>query len=432
MTIAKAAVIGAGVMGSGIAAQIANAGVPVVLLDIVAKGATNRNAIAEGAVAKMLKSDPAVFMHPKNARLVTTGNLEDHLELLKDCDWIVEAVLENPGIKRALYEKLDTVRKPGSIVSSNTSTIPLALLVKDRPAEFQGDFLITHFFNPPRYMRLLELVAGPATRQEAVSEIANFCDVALGKGVVRCKDRPGFIANRIGGMWMQAAINATLDLGLTVEEADAVMGRPFGMPKTGIFALLDLVGIDLMPHIAASMKQTLPADDPYVRILRFPPLFQTMIDTGYTGRKGKGGFYRLNRDGGGRVKEAIDLKTGDYHPATEPRLESLAAARDPGALLRHPDRGGEFARRVLGQTLAYAAMLIPEIADDIVAVDEAMRLGYAWKFGPSTAPTGRSSARRACCCSPTSSGARSRWRRTARRACGMSATASFASSSTAR
>ncbi len=382
MTIAKAAVIGAGVMGSGIAAQIANAGVPVVLLDIVAKGATNRNAIAEGAVAKMLKSDPAVFMHPKNARLVTTGNLEDHLELLKDCDWIVEAVLENPGIKRSLYEKLDTVRKPGSIVSSNTSTIPLALLVKDRPAEFQGDFLITHFFNPPRYMRLLELVAGPATRQEAVNEIARFCDVALGKGVVRCKDRPGFIANRIGGMWMQAAINATLDLGLTVEEADAVMGRPFGMPKTGIFALLDLVGIDLMPHIAASMKQTLPADDPYVRILRFPPLFQKMIDDGYTGRKGKGGFYRLNREGGGRVKEAIDLKTGDYHQAMEPRLESLAAARDPGALLRHPDRGGEFARRVLGQTLAYAAMLVPEIADDIVAVDEAMRLGYAWKFGP--------------------------------------------------
>ncbi len=359
MTIKKAAVIGAGIMGSGIAAQIANAGVPVVLLDIVPKGATNRNAIAEGAVAKLLKSDPAAFMHPKNARLVTTGNLEDDIALLKDCDWIVEAVLEDPGIKRALYQKLEAVRKPGSIVSSNTSTIPLALLVKDMPASFQGDFLITHFFNPPRYMRLLELVAGPATRQDAASEIADFCDVVLGKGVVRCKDRPGFIANRIGGLWIQAAINAALDLGLTVEEADAV------------------------PHVAASMKQTLPADDPYIRMLRFPPLFQTMIDTGYTGRKGKGGFYRLNREGGGRVKESIDLKTGTYRPSAEPRLDSLAAAaRDPGALLHHPDRGGEFARRVLLQTLAYAAMLVPEIADDIVAVDEAMRLGYAWKLGP--------------------------------------------------
>lgn len=383
MTIQKVAVIGAGVMGSGIAAQVANAGLPVVLLDIVPKGAANRNAIAEGAVAKLLKSDPAAFMHPKNARLVTTGNLEDDLALLKDCDWIVEAVLEDPAVKRALYQKLDAVRKPGSIVSSNTSTIPLALLVKDMPAAFQGDFLITHFFNPPRYMRLLELVVGPATRQDAARDIAGFCDVALGKGVVRCKDRPGFIANRIGGLWIQAAINAALDLGLTVEEADAIMGRPFGMPKTGIFALLDLVGIDLMPHVAASMKQTLPADDPYIRMLRFPPLFQTMIDTGYTGRKGKGGFYRLNREGGGRIKESIDLKSGTYHPSKEPLLDSLAAAaRDPGVLLRHPDRGGEFARRVLVQTLSYAALLVPEIADDIVAVDEAMRLGYAWKLGP--------------------------------------------------
>jgi 3-hydroxyacyl-CoA dehydrogenase len=382
MTIKKAAVIGAGIMGSGIAAQIANAGVPVVLLDIVPQGAANRDVIAEAAVARLLKSDPAAFMHPRNARLVATGNLEDDLGLLGDCDWIVEAVLEDSGVKRALYRKLDAVRKPGSVVSSNTSTIPLAILVEDMPASFQGDFLITHFFNPPRYMRLLELVAGPATRREAAREIAGFCDVALGKGVVRCKDRPGFIANRIGGLWIQAAINAALDLGLTVEEADAIMARPFGMPKTGIFGLLDLVGIDLMPHVAASMKQTLPADDPYIRMLRFPPLFQTMIDAGHTGRKGKGGFYRLDRAGGGRVKESIDLTTGLYRPSSAPLLDSLAAARDPGALLRHADRGGEFARRVLFQTLAYAAMLVPEIADDIVAVDETMRLGYAWKLGP--------------------------------------------------
>ena len=317
--------------------------------------------------------------------LVTTGNLEDHLDLLKDCDWIVEAVLEDPGIKQALYATLEGVRKPGSVVSSNTSTIPLADLVKDMPDTFRHDFLITHFFNPPRYMRLLELVAGPETRPEAVAEIGQFCDVALGKGVVRCKDRPGFIANRVGGMWVQAAINAALDLGLSVEEADAIMGRPFGMPKTGIFALLDLVGIDLMPHVGASMKRTLPAGDPYAKKIRFPDLFQKMIDDGYTGRKGKGGFYRLNRAGGGKVKEAIDLKTGEYRVAAEPRLDSLVAAataRDPSALLRHPDRGGQFARRVLGQTLAYAALLVPEIADDIVAVDEAMRLGYAWKLGP--------------------------------------------------
>ena len=381
MAIGKAAVLGAGVMGSGIAAQIANAGTQVVLLDIVPKTGTNRNAIAEGAVARLLKAEPAAFMHPGNAKRVTTGNLEDHLDLLKDCDWIVEAVLEDPGVKQALYQRVEAIRKDGSIVSSNTSTIPLAVLTGDMPERFRRDFLITHFFNPPRYMRLLELVAGPQTRADAPSEIARYCDVALGKGVVRCKDTPGFIANRIGGMWMQSAINAAVELGLSVEEADAIMGRPLGFPKTGIFGLLDLVGLDLMPHIGASMKRLLPADDAYVRGMREHPLFARMIAEGYTGRKGKGGFYRLNRDGGGRVKEAIDLATGAYHVERRPQLGSLDA-RTVGALLAHDDRGGAFAGRVMVETLGYAASLVPEIAEDVAAVDEAMRLGYAWKFGP--------------------------------------------------
>jgi 3-hydroxyacyl-CoA dehydrogenase len=382
-TIKKAAVIGAGVMGSGIAAHIANAGVPVVLLDIVPKSAANRNAIAEGAVQKLLKSDPAAFMHPKNAQLVTAGNLEDHLDLLKECDWIVEAVLEDLSVKQALYRKLDTVRKDGAIVSSNTSTIPLKNLLAETPSEFARNFLITHFFNPPRYMRLLEIAAGPATRPEAVQAIGEFCDVRLGKGVVRCKDTPGFIANRIGSFWIQAAIKAAMDLGLDVEEADAVMGRPFGIPKTGVFGLIDLVGLDLMPHVSRSLQATLPKGDAYQASAGMPALFERMIAEGYTGRKGKGGFYRLNRSNGARVKEAIDLRTGEYRPARKPALESLeVGARKPAALLAHPDKGGEFARRVMGATLAYAASLVPEIADDIVAVDRGMKLGYAWKMGP--------------------------------------------------
>src|SRR5690242_10512326 len=251
MTIRKAAVIGAGVMGGGIAAQIANAGVPVVLLDIVKPGAAKRSAIAEDAVARLLKADPAAFMHPRNARLVTAGNLEDDLGLLAECDWIVEVVLEDLAVKRAIYEKLERHRKAGSIVSSNTSTILLRDLVEGMPERFQRDFCITHFFNPPRYMRLLEIVRGPKTRSDAVAALEEFCDVRLGKGVVHAKDTPGFIANRIGGMWLQAAVGAAMDLGLTVEEADAIMGRPFGFPKTGVFALLDLVGIDLMPHVAS-------------------------------------------------------------------------------------------------------------------------------------------------------------------------------------
>ncbi len=382
--IRKVAVLGSGVMGGGIAAQVANAGVEVVLLDIVPKGATNRNQVAEAAIARLLKASPAAFMHPRNARLVTPGNLEDHLPLLAECDWIVEVVLEDLAIKRAIYEKVEQHRKAGSIVSSNTSTIPLRDLVAGLPERFQRDFCITHFFNPPRYMRLLEVVRGPKTRTDAVETLEEFCDVRLGKGVVHAKDTPGFIANRIGGMWMQAAVNAAMDLGLTVEEADAIMGRPFGFPKTGVFALFDLVGIDLMPHVAASMRRTLPPDDLYIRNLREPELIKKMIAEGLTGRKGKGGFFRLTKTpDGGRAKEAIDLKTGQYRKSEEPQLESIREGkRNLAALLAHADRGGEFARRVMALTLAYAAALVPEISDDIVGVDEAMRLGYAWKWGP--------------------------------------------------
>ena len=384
MAIEKAAVLGAGVMGAQIAAHLANAGVPVMLLDMVPQGADNRNALAEGAVARMLKAEPAPFVHKRAARLVTPGNLEDHLDGLAEADWIVEAVIEDLEIKRALYEKVEAVRKDGSLISSNTSTIPLARLIDGLPERFANDFLITHFFNPPRYMRLLELVAGAKTRPEALAILEDFADRRLGKGVVVCHDTPGFVANRIGTFWMQCAVVAAEDLGLSVEEADAVMSRPVGIPKTGVFGLLDLIGLDLMPKVDASMAALLPEDDAYQGLRRDWPLLQRMIGDGYTGRKGKGGFYRLNRSGGGRVKEAIDLGSGDYAPARKPVLESLDAAKHGGlpALVAQPDRGGQFAWTVLSQTLAYAASLVPEIAGDIVAVDRAMRLGYNWKEGP--------------------------------------------------
>src|SRR5579859_1627003 len=218
--IRQVAIIGAGVMGAAIAAHVTNAGLPVVLLDIVSKDPNDRSAIAKGAVEKMLKTEPAPFMSPRNAKLITTGNLEDDLNLLADFDWIVEAIIENLKIKHDLYAKLETVRKEGSIVSSNTSTIPLRNLIEGRSDAFQRDFAITHFFNPPRYMRLLELVSGSKTSPDVTETLAKFCDVALGKGVVRCHDTPGFIANRIGMMWMQAGLNSAEDSGLSVEEAD--------------------------------------------------------------------------------------------------------------------------------------------------------------------------------------------------------------------
>ncbi len=384
MAIEQAAVLGAGVMGAQIAAHFANAGVPVLLLDVVPEGAGNRNALAEGAVRKMLKTEPAPFVAKRAARLVACGNLEDDLARLAEADWIVEAVVENLAVKRGLYERVEAARKPGSIVSSNTSTIPLEKLVEGLPARFAEDFLISHFFNPPRYMRLLELVTGPATRAEAVAEVREFADRRLGKGVVDCHDRPGFVANRIGIFWMQCGVVAAQDHGVSVEEADAVLSRPVGIPKTGLFGLLDLVGLDLHPKVDASMAALLGEDDAYHAWRRPWPLLERLIAEGYTGRKGKGGFYRLDRSGGKRVKEALDLATGDYAPAGRPALESLDAAKAGGlkALVAHPDRGGQFAWTVLSHTLAYVAALVPEVADDIVAVDRAMTLGYNWNDGP--------------------------------------------------
>jgi 3-hydroxyacyl-CoA dehydrogenase len=383
MEINKVAVIGAGVMGAGIAAHMANAGVPVVLLDIVPEGAANRSVIAETAVKKLLKTEPAAFMHKRNAKLVTSGNIEDHLELLAGCDWIIEAVIERLDIKQDLYRKIDAVRKPGSLVSSNTSTIPLDRLVAGTPAGFAEDFLITHFFNPPRYMRLLEIVKGERTRDQALADLRLFCDHRLGKGIVDCKDTPGFIANRIGIYWIQTAVLEAFRMGVSVETADAVIGKPVGIPKTGVFGLSDLVGLDLMPHLMQSLKATLPADDPFFEVAEIPPLLERMIADGYTGRKGKGGFYRINREGGGKVKESIDLQSGEYRVSVKPSLESVAASKQGvRALLEHPDEGGRYAWRVLSKVLSYAASLVPEINDHLYAVDEAMRLGYAWKYGP--------------------------------------------------
>ena len=383
-TIEKVAVIGAGVMGAGIAAHFANAGVAVRLLDIVPKGSAERNIVAEGAIKTLLSSDPAPLMHKRNAERITPGNIDDHLSLLADCDWIVEAVIERIDIKRELYGKLEAVRKDGSVVSSNTSTIPLGQLTDGMPARFRQDFLITHFFNPPRYMRLLELVAGPEARPDAITAVQNFADSALGKTVIECKDTPGFIANRIGTYWLQNAVITAIDEGVTIEEADAVIGRPMGIPKTGVFGLLDMVGLDLMPHVLRSLAGTLPPDDPLQAIYREPEMVEEMIAAGYTGRKGKGGFYRLDSSSGERVKQARDLKTGEYRNATQPKLASVAAAKKGGlkALVEHGDKGGHYGWHVLAGTLSYTAQLATEIADDITAIDAAMRLGYNWKYGP--------------------------------------------------
>jgi 3-hydroxyacyl-CoA dehydrogenase len=366
----RIAVIGAGVMGSGIAAQIANAGVPVLLLD--------RGDIAAKALAQAEKTSPAPFMDKAAMRLVQTADSDSQLDQIADCDWIIEVIVERLDIKQALYRRIDAVRRPNAVVSSNTSTIPLAQLIEGMPDSFAAQFMITHFFNPPRYMRLLELVSGPRTNAAALDRVRAFCDVALGKTPVGCNDTPGFIANRIGTYWMQVALNAALDLNLTVEQADAAMGKPAGIPKTGVFGLLDLIGLDLMPHIVDSLRHTLPETDPFHATIRDWPVLAKLIAGGFTGRKGKGGFYRMDRTGGGKRMLALDLATGEYRAEHKASI----AERDLPALLAAKNPTGEYARRVLGATLAYAAMLVGEVADDIVAIDAAMRLGYNWKRGP--------------------------------------------------
>ncbi|HIV78528.1 MAG TPA: enoyl-CoA hydratase/isomerase family protein [Candidatus Sphingomonas excrementigallinarum] len=382
-TINKVCVIGAGVMGAGIAAQVANAGVPVLLLDIVPKDGGDRDAVAKGAVAKMLKTEPAPFMSPAAAKLVETGNIEDHLDKVAECDWIVEAVVERLDIKQALYAKLETLKRPGTAVSSNTSTIPLGHLVEGRSEQFKNDFLITHFFNPPRYMRLIEIVTSVHTDAGVAAKVEQFVDHRMGKRIVRAKDTPGFIANRIGTYWLAVAINAAMDQGLTVEEADQIGGRPMGVPKTGIFGLIDLVGIDLMPLLAKSLSSTLPEGDAYFDTIRPLPLVDKMIAEGFTGRKGKGGFYRLDRKPDGtKAKQAIDLKTGGYRAEKKPERLPGRAEKDLAALVATPGKVGDYAWAILGPVLSYAAGLVGEAADDVVAIDDAMKLGYNWKFGP--------------------------------------------------
>ncbi|SFF73289.1 3-hydroxyacyl-CoA dehydrogenase [Novosphingobium sp. CF614] len=381
-SINKVCVIGAGTMGAGIAAQVANAGVPVLLLDIVPKDGANRNAIAEGAVARMLKTEPAPFMSKAAAKLVETGNIDDHLDKIATCDWVIEAVIERLDIKQNLYARLEAVKRPGTAVSSNTSTIPLVNLVEGRSEAFKRDFLITHFFNPPRYMRLLEIVTGPDTDAEVAAKVEAFADVAMGKSVVHGKDTPGFIANRIGTYWIQLGLNAAFDMGLSVELADAIAGPPMGVPKTAIFGLVDLVGIDIMPHLQVSLTATLPKDDSYHAIAIDHPLIRRMIAEGYTGRKGKGGFYRINKEMG-RRKEAIELTTGEYRAAAKPLGPTGPAAKgDLRALVETKGPIGEYAWAVMGETLAYAAGLVPAAAADVVAIDDAMKLGYNWKAGP--------------------------------------------------
>ena len=384
-TIDKVAVIGSGVMGAGIAAHCANAGCEVLLLDIVQEESQDRSSVARNAIKMMHKANPEMLMHKRNAKRITPGNIEDDLHLLKDYDWVVEVIIENLEIKRNLYSKLSDYIGSNTILSSNTSTIPRSELVSELPEDISSRFLITHFFNPPRYLPLLEVVTSSEVNDDVVSRFCNFADRRLGKRVTMCNDRPGFIGNRLGVYFVQRAIKATLEHGLSVEQADAMLGRPIGLPKPGVFALMDLIGIDLIPKVGQSLQSRLDEEDPFHKITGpGEDIIMSMIEEGYTGRKGKGGFYRLNRDDGKKVKEARDLSSGEYRKAN--RRAAFPSAkmgkRGLSALMDCDDDGARFVTDVLLDALAYAAFIVPDVSDDIYSIDGAMKVGYNWKKGP--------------------------------------------------
>ena len=305
MDIKKVVVIGSGTMGSGIAAHLCNAKIPVTLLDLTTE-------ISEKARDRIFKSKPPLLLDKSQIENIKVGNINDDFQVVEDADWVVEAVVERIDVKHNIYEKIFNNRKIGAIVSSNTSSIPIKVLSEKLTEEEKKDFCITHFFNPVRYMGLLEIVKNENNDLAKINSLKKFCEVELGKGAIVCNDTPGFLGNRIGVFAMQVAMTEAFKMKLSIEEADAIFGRPMGIPKTGVFGLYDLIGIDLMADVLKSFIKELSANDPFQEVAKEIPLVKKLIETGYTGRKGKGGFYRMNKTGATKVMEAINLETGEY------------------------------------------------------------------------------------------------------------------------
>ncbi len=380
MKINKVVVIGSGTMGSGIAAQVANAGVEVILLDLPSSEGS-RNEITLKAKEKILKSRPPLLVEKNKIDLIIPGNIEDDFNMVGEADWVVEAVVERIDIKHNIYSKIQDVRKDSSIISSNTSTIPLKILSAKMSEEMKKNFCITHFFNPVRYMALLEIVTEPINDIKKINSLKSFCDEKLGKGVIICNDTPGFIGNRIGVYAMQVAMTEAFKMKISIEEADAVFGRPMGIPKTGIFGLYDLIGIDLMADVLKSFIKELPSQDPFHEVAQEIPLVKKLIDIGYTGRKGKGGFYRMNKVDGKKILEAISLETGKYSPVKKINL-GLGDKVNINKLIEREDKYGQYAKSILTKVLRYAAFLIPEVTSKYIDIDDALRLGFNWTIGP--------------------------------------------------
>ena len=350
MNIKNVVVIGSGTMGSGIAAQLCNANVPVTLLDL-------KTEISEKAKKKIFESRPPLLIDKSKIDNIGVGNIQENFDIIKKADWIVEAVVERIDIKHNLYEKILKARKKDSIISSNTSTIPLSILSAKMSNEDKKDFCITHFFNPVRYMDLLEIVSENINDIKKINFLKNFCENSLGKGVIVCKDTPGFLGNRVGVYAMQVAMTEAIKMKLSIEEADAVFGRPMGIPKTGVFGLYDLIGIDLMADVLKSFLKELPASDVFHEVAKEILLIKNLVENGYTGRKGKGGFYRINKQDGKKVLEAINLTTREYSPSKKINL-NIDEKVNLNELVSRNDKYGKYAWLVISKIILYASSLL--------------------------------------------------------------------------
>ena len=373
MKIEKVVIIGSGTMGSGIAAHLCNANIPVTLLDL-------KTEISEQARDRIFKSKPPLLLDKSKINNIKIGNITENFNVVKEADWIVEAVVERIDIKHSICEKIFKERKFGAIVSSNTSSIPIKILSEKLTKEEKKDFCITHFFNPVRYMGLLEIVKNENNDLEKINSLKNFCEIELGKGAIICNDTPGFLGNRVGVYAMQIAMTEAFKMKLSIEEADAIFGRPMGIPKTGIFGLYDLIGIDLMADVLKSFIKELPKKDDFHEVAKEIPLIKKLIETGYTGRKGKGGFYRINKTDGKKVMETLNLETGEYLITKKINIKSEKV--DLKKLINRNDKYGNYAWSVISKIIKYSSSLVPGVTKEFNDIDEAMRLGFNWSKGP--------------------------------------------------
>jgi 3-hydroxyacyl-CoA dehydrogenase len=387
--VGKAAVLGAGVMGAAIAAHLANVGIPTLLLDIPPREADDKNALTRAGLERARKSKPASFSSSRAPALVEVGNFDDDLHRLSECDWIVEAVVENLEIKRSLYARIAPHVAPHAVVTSNTSGLSVAELSAALPASLRPRFLVTHFFNPPRYLKLLELVRGPETGDEVVAFFEEFGDRVLGKGVVHAKDTPNFIANRIGCFDVFHTMKVMAEQGYTVAEVDKLAGRAVGRPRSATLRTADLVGLDTLAHVADNLLQRLE-HDPHRALFEPPDFMKKLIAAGRLGEKSGAGFYKKAPVAGGKSEILmVDLATLEYVPQGKVSFGPLETAKNVEdlrerihGLVRAGDRAGAFLWQTFSATVRYAAACIPEISDDVVNVDRAMRWGFGWELGP--------------------------------------------------